>query len=778
MLPGFFWLESVDSAVPFARYNEPMNSVRTGRAPPRLSTFSFFLVLLLAASFAMAQAPRVEAPPAAKARPKIGLALSGGGARGAAHVGVIKVLEELRIPIDFIAGTSMGALVGAAYASGTSINELERRLESADWDDLLTDTSPREDRSFQRKEEDQTRLLKLELGLKNGSVRLPAGAISGQKLDTLFSLITRSAPGAIEFDRLPIPFRAVATDAETGRMVVFERGRLPDAMRASMSVPGAIAPYPIGDKIYLDGGLTRNLPVDVVRNMGADIVIAVNISSPLLKRNEILSIVGVSLQMINILTEQNMRESRESLKPGDVLITPPLDTIGSTDFRLVTDAITLGAAAARELAPQLAKLTVPMKTFTDHRATQIARAAIPFTANDKIDEVRVVGLQRANEQELRRTLGVSAGDPVDFKKLNVGISRVYGSGYFERVNYGLDTEGRRNILAINALEKPWGPNYLRFGLSMAADTVGEGRFNLLMRYQQTQFNSAGAEWTHDLQVGRDRRFASQFQQPFGGTGIANSLSVLPAVEFTRRPIDLYLDGKRAGQYQITSKTASFDLGADLGRDAIARLGIVRGNTDASVNIGALLPDFKSRQGGLRFRMLYDNLDDANFPRSGRTASFQHSASMKSIGASDEYRKSEFNYQDNISFGRHTFSVAGRYGRIAGGTAPIFDQFSLGGFLQLSGYRPGELIGETVSLGRVSYYQQMSNLQNPFGKHIYAGVSAEIARASGNVSFLSDGQIKNSYSVFAGFDTVLGPLFLGYGKAQHRSANFYFFLGQP
>jgi NTE family protein len=299
-----------------------------------------------------------------------------------------------------------------------------------------------------------------------------------------------------------------------------------------------------------------------------------------------------------------------------------------------------------------------------------------------------------------------------------------------------------------------------------------------MRYQQTQFNSAGAEWRHDIQVGRDRRFASQFQQPFGGTGIANSLSVLPGIELTRRPIDLYLDGTRAGQYQITSQTASFDFGADLGRDAIMRLGVVRGNSKASVNIGALLPEFRSRDGGLKFRMVFDNLDDANFPRAGRVLSLDYYASMKSIGASNVYRKSEFNYQDTASFGRHTFAAAARYGRVSGGTAPIFDQFSLGGFLQLSGYRPGELIGETVAFGRLAYYQQMSNLQNPFGKHIYMGVSAEVGRASGNLSFLADGRLKSSHGLFAGFDTVLGPLFLGYGKAPQRSANFYLFLGQP
>ena len=743
-----------------------------------LLTPPILLALLLVTTHTLAQVVPLPSTPTAKPRLKIGLALSGGGARGAAHVGVIKVLEELRIPIDYIAGTSMGALVGAAYASGTPISELESRLEAADWDDLLTDTSPREDRSFYRKEEDQTRLLKLELGIKDGSVRLPAGAISGQKLDTLFSLITRNAPGSNDFNQLAIPFRAVATDAETGRMVVFDRGRLPDAMRASMSVPGAIAPYPIGANIYLDGGLTRNLPVDVVRNMGADIVIAVNISSPLLKRKEMLSIVGVSLQMINILTEQNMRESIESLRLGDYLISPPLDTIGSTDFNLVRDAITLGAAATREQAPLLERLTISAKDFVAHRTAQTARTVIPFTANDRIDEIRVVGLQRANEQELRRTLGVKPGDPVDFKKLNIGVSRVFGSGYFERVSYGLTTEGNRNILAVNAFEKPWGPNYLRFGLSMAADTAGEGRFNLLMRYQQTQFNSAGAEWRHDLQVGRDRRFASQFQQPFGGTGIANALSIVPAIEITRRPIDLYLDGKRAGQYQITSKTASFDFTAEIGRNAIVRLGVLRSNSDAAVNIGALLPDFKSRQGGWRFRSLFDNLDDANFPRAGRLASFDYYASLKSVGATDEYRKFEVNYHDNVSFGRHTFSVAGRFGRITGTGAPIFEQFSLGGFLQLSGYRPSELIGQRLSFGRLAYYQQMSNLQNPFGKSIYMGVSAEIGRASDSLSLFSDGRLKSSYGLFTGFDTVFGPLFLGYGKAPQRSANFYLFLGQP
>ena len=715
---------------------------------------------------------------AEKRRPKIGLVLSGGGARGAAHVGVIKILEELHVPIDYIAGTSMGALVGAAYASGTSSRELEERLSNADWNDLLTDTSPRADRSFLRKEEDLARLLKLEIGVKDGGLRLPPGAISGQKLDSLFSLLTRNSSGEVMFDKLPIPFRAIATDAETGRMVVFDRGRLSDAMRASMSVPGAIAPYEIGDKIFLDGGLTRNLPVDIVRQMGADIVIAVNIGSPLLKRNELQSIFGVSLQMLNILTEQNVRVSLESLKKTDILISPPLDTIGSADFELVVDAITIGAASTRELGPSLAALAVPPALHESYRASQLSRIQTPIAPSATVKEIRVAGLDRASADEIRRNLDIKPGDPIDFKRMNEGISRVFGTGYFERVNYSLLNEGGYEVLTVNAREKQWGPNYLRFALSMAADTIGQGRFNLLMRYQQTQFNKAGAEWRNDLQIGRDRRLASSFFQPFGLGSIAN---VSVAGELARRPIDIYVDGRRITQYDVSTSTAGFDFGLDIGRNAITRFGAVRGNDRADVNIGSVaLPNVTLKQGGLKLRTLYDNLDDPNFPREGRTVGFDYYASMRSLGATRDYRKAEFNYSDHYSFGNHTLAVSGRYGRTFGANTPIpiFDQYSLGGFLQLSGYRPGELIGQTVSLGRISYYQRLGVSSSFLGRNVYGGISGELGRVSDNFQIQSGNERKYSLGMFFGFDTLLGPLYLGYGRSRERSGIFYFFLGQP
>ncbi len=718
-------------------------------------------------------------------RPKIGLVLSGGGARGAAHIGVIKVLEEMRIPIDFIAGTSIGALVGAAYASGTPIKELEERLKSADWDDLFTDNSPRADRSFLRKEDDQALLLKFETGVKNEGLVLPPGAIAGQKLDILFSKITRGVVAEIDFNKLPIPFRAVATEAESGRMVVFSEGRLPDVMRASMSVPGAVTPYQIDNRIFLDGGLTRNLPVDVARQMGADIVIAVNLGTPLLKRSELSSLVGISLQMINILTEQNVKTSLDSLDRDDMLISPDLNTISATDFSSVGPAIAAGEVAARGIAARLSEYSIGAPQYAQMMTQRSARLGRAVRVSDTIDQIRITGNTLVNQIEIERALEVKVGEAASFDKVNRGISRIYGLGHFERVNYSLlnepvsrpdGTSETQQVLTINTREKPWGPDYLRFGVSLAADSVGEGSFNLLMRYQRTQLNKYGAEWRTDIQVGRDAKLATQLFQPFTEAAWFN---VIPNAEIERRPLNIFAEGKRIAKYDLTSSSFGVDLGADLGRNSIARLGFTRGNNTASLNIGSLIaPNFKYKQGGIRLKLVYDSLDDAAFPRDGRTASLNAYTSTKALSATSTYTKVEANYNENISFGPHTFSLALRLGQSGKGEVPLFDQYSLGGFLQLSGYRPGELLGQSVAFNRLSYYRQIDYFKNPFGKRLFIGASAESGRTSDSFQSLSTGESKSSFGLFAGLDTLLGPLYLGYGQAKGRDRIFYFFLGQP
>ncbi|MBL8514246.1 MAG: BamA/TamA family outer membrane protein, partial [Betaproteobacteria bacterium] len=391
----------------------------------------------------------------------------------------------------------------------------------------------------------------------------------------------------------------------------------------------------------------------------------------------------------------------------------------------------------------------------------------------------VSGVERASAEELKRTLGVKPGDPLDFKKLNLGVSRVFGSGYFERVNYSLLNDSGRNVLAIDAREKSWGPNYLRFGLSLNADTVGEGRFNLLMRYLQTQFNGWGAEWRTDFQLGRDRRIATQFFQPLGASGWLNQLSVAPGVEYLQRPVDFIIAGKRSFQYQLTSDIQALDFGVDLSRNAILRLGISKSDNKAKPTIGTSIfavPEF--RDGGARVKFLYDSLDDTSFPREGHLLQVDHYKTFDKFGADRRYSKTEVNIQEYMTFKAGTFSVAGRYGRSGNEGLNQFNNFTLGGFQQLSGYRPAEFTGSAVALARVGYLHRLAQVRNPFGSNLYLGTTLEVGRTAATTELLRLAENKASVSLYAGFETLFGPLYLGFGKSREKTPLFYLFLGQP
>ena len=318
-----------------------------------LATCAAFGGALLPATSQAAGAPATTPTAGAPARPKVCLVLSGGGARGAAHVGVIAVLEELRVPVDCIAGTSMGALVGAAYASGMSVAEMEQVLREIDTRLLFVEKPPREEQSIRAKLDDDLDLFGFELGVRDTKLLLPKGAVSGVQLETVLRRLTK-AKGYLRFDELPIPFRAVATDLVSGKSVVFSEGELANVMRASMSVPGVIAPAEFDGKMLVDGGLTDNLPVDVARRMGADIVIAVNLGTTLAPKDQLNSVVGITGQVINLLTEQNVRTSLASLKPADVLILPELGDFSAADFDHLPQTVPIGEAAARKVADRLA----------------------------------------------------------------------------------------------------------------------------------------------------------------------------------------------------------------------------------------------------------------------------------------------------------------------------------------------------------------------------------------------------------------------------------------
>jgi NTE family protein len=708
------------------------------------------------------------------ARPTVCVALSGGGARGAAHVGVLRVLESLRVPVDCIAGTSMGSIVGAAYAAGMSVDEMAAVIERISTAGLFRERLPRDQQAIRRKIDDRSILLGLDLGFNDGDIDLPKGIVSGVQLETVLRSLVK-LEGWRNFDELPIRYRAVATDLVTGRAVVFDRGDLPGVMRASMSVPGVIAPAEVNGRVLVDGGLTDNLPVDVARAMGADIVIAVNLGTPLLQREALTSVLGVTTQMINILTEQNVRASLASLRDTDILIEPQLGDFSAANFDELRKTIPIGEAAARVAAPRLSALSLSPEAFAALRARQVAMAAAQPAP--PIDEVRFAPMHRVNPEVLRGLMGTRAGQPLDRAVVDRDMLRLYGTGDFEHVDYRLLEEAGKRVLVVDAVEKSWGPNYLRFGLGLGTDLQGNSFFNLAASYRRTWINALGAEWRTDAQMGRSSRLVTELYQPLGASG---RWFVAPRAGVGRRHVDLFEGNQRVATYRLREAAVGLDVGATLGPLGEVRVGYVTGRLKPTLDTGpdALAPpDSSVREGALTARAVIDQLDSANFPHAGYAASAHVFASRKALGATDDYVKWDVDGTAAFSRGRHTVSVAGKLGGPLGGASiPRYDLFQWGGLLQQSGYPIGALLGERLAFGRVVYSYRLAD-QRLF-EGVYAGASLEVGRMDRPLVENSPTGLLASTALFLGLDSPLGPLYVGYGIAADGNRSAYLFLGRP
>jgi NTE family protein len=707
----------------------------------------------------------------ATARPRIGLVLSGGGARGAAHIGVLKVLEELHVPITCITGTSMGSIVGAGYSSGTSVAEMEHIVGEMSAEALFHEQPPRFEQSMRRKADDHINYIGPEIGIRGKEILLPKGLVSGVQLETVLRRLSK-ARGYYDFDRLPIPFRAVATDIVTGEAVVMRSGELAGAMRASMSVPGAFAPARIGGHTLLDGGLVRNLPVDVARDLCADVVIAVNLGSPLLKEDEVNSILGVTQQMVNILTEQNVQKSLSELTPNDVLLTPNLEGFSASDFDKLPQIVTRGEEVARAARDQLARFSIPESEYAQLRERQ---SAPPTTMTGSPAEIRVENLNRVNPKAVVALMDTQIGQELKVDTIDHDMQRIYGSGDFEHVGYRLSQQQDANILDIEALEKSWGPDYLRFGLTLSSDFSGDAFFNLLGSYRQTWINSLGAEWRTDAQVGRTSAFVTEFYQPFDVTGL---FFVAPRAEFTRQPIDLFSEGDRIARYDVRSGDAGLDLGLQVTRWGEARIGILRGTLNADLDTGpeSLAPTTLDRiqQGAFTAQLKFDQLDSVTLPRRGFSANARFYSSEDALGADETYAKWDADFLGAYSFGEHTVQLALEGSGTVSGTRPRYDQSSLGGFLHLSGLRTFELYGDEMRLGRLVYQHRLARQSLLEG--MYIGLSVEAGQIREPVVEGNRTDVLGGGSIFLAMDTLLGPVYIAYGIAEGGSQSAYFLLG--
>jgi len=726
----------------------------------------------LAAGLTLFTVAAIAQTASGKATPRVGLALSGGGARGLAHIGVLKVLEELRVPVNCVTGTSMGAIVGGAYAAGATAAELDEFVRKADWDDVFRDSPPRAEISTRRKVDDYKTLFAPEYGIRPGSLFLPKGLIAGVSIEGFFRQLTQQAVEVGDFDKLPIPFRAVAADIETGEAVVLSRGSLSRAMRASMSVPGAIAPVEIDGRLLVDGGIANNLPIDEARKLCGDVVIAVNISTPAMKREAISSALTVGTQLINFLGKANVERQIASLGPRDVLIAPELGDISAGSFNRAGDAIRVGEEAARALAQSLGRYSLPPAEYEALRRRQIAESK-PVGA---VDEIRFEGLRRTNPEALRALLETKPGEPLTEEKVGADLRRIYGRGDYESVDYRIQQESSRRVMVIQPVEKEWGPNYFRFGLGLATDFQGENNFNLLAQYRNTWLNRLGGEWLTEAQVGRQTFLATEFMQPVEERG---RWFVAPYARVGNEFRYVFSGDDKVAEYQTKETRVGLDGGSYLGTWGEARLGLVWRRVDAHTETGLpILPDVDETTAGLRALFLVDQLDNAWFARSGYRLAAAAYAADEGLGSDRNYQRLDGELTAVRSWGAHTVNF-----KISGGTdfhsdMPAYENFTLGGPLRLSGYRIDQFSGRQFGFSRLMYYNRAIHLPDILGSGVFVGASIEAGQMQGRAGSQSTTGTLWSGSVFLAASTFAGPAYFGFGFGETGHYSLYLLLGAP
>lgn len=703
-------------------------------------------------------------------RPRIGLALSGGGARGAAHVGVLRVLEEMRIPVDFIAGTSMGSIVAGLYASGMTPDQIEHAIRTIDWENIFDDDPPREDRSYRRKRDDDRYPIKFEPGIKDGELTLPTGLVQGQKLDLELRKLALPVANVHNFDQLPIPYRAVASNIGTGQSVVLAAGDIAHVMRASMAVPGVFAATEIDGQILVDGGITDNLPVDVVRDMGADIVIAVDVSTPLMKPDEVRNVIQITSQLTSILTRRNTEEQIASLGNRDILIVPDLQEISSSDFSKADQAIPLGLAAAEARRGQLARLAISEPAYRAHLADRVKTGP----QSPVIWFVRIENNSKLADEVLRNRIHVREGEPLDTAQLDRDIGNIYGMELFESVDYQLVEEDGRTGIVVDARARSWGPDYLQFAFSLSGDTGGESTFNLGLAYLKTELNSLGGEVRFSGQIGADPLVAVDWYQPLD---YDSRYFFEPVLTIGSTQLNIYSPGgaKKLAQYDIDEALLELSAGRELGDFGEVRLGYRRGTGNVELNIGnPALPEGDFDSGSVFGRFAVDRLDNAYFPSRGYNGNIEYEMFREGLGNDTNLDQLRTEAAYFHTFGKNTFGVGGAFNATLDGTAQVQNRFRLGGFLRLSGYDVNSLSGQYSAVASGVYYRRFAEYRLlPW----YLGGSVEAGNVWEDSDDISLDSLIASGSVFVGAETPVGPFHAGYGFAENGHNAWFFLFGR-
>ena len=638
---------------------------------------------------------------AEQAHPRIGLVLSGGAARGLAHIGVLRALEEQGVHIDAIAGTSMGAVIGGLYASGYSVEELEKLALAIDWRQALSDAPLRDDVPFRRKQDDRDFLVKQKLSFRDdGSLGLPLGVIQGQNLALLLESLLVHTSDTRDFDRLAIPFRAVATDISTGEKVVFRKGHLPQAIRASMSIPAVFAPVEVDGQLLVDGGMVDNIPVDVAREMGVDLVITVDIGTA--ARAQGAAHGGRCAQPVGDPDDPaQLRGATGHPGPGRHPGAAAPGRLLRHRLRSRAEMIDAGYRAATILKNRFA----PLAHAGGRQEAVLEEARLPVERRPVIARISVENDSKVGDEVIRRIIRQETGKPLDLERLQSDMGTLYGLDYFEQVHYRVVKRKDGNVLVINARGKRTGTDYLRLGLSLDDDMRGGSTFNLGASYRVNGINTLGAEWLTRAQIGSDQELYSEFYQPLD---YGSRYFVAPYLAAEAQNVDATLDNDPIAEYRLQRYGYGFNIGRQIANNGELRLGIGQAWGDADVRIGdRRLPSFSFSEGYYEAKYSFDTLDNVDYPHEGEDIKLTLRQYDPELGSDDRYRQWELSLDKALSSDANTFVLGGRYGRTLDSAEVVTSSFQLGGARQLSGFREDSISGQNVALARLVYYRRMT-----------------------------------------------------------------------
>ncbi|HEY3128797.1 MAG TPA: patatin-like phospholipase family protein [Acidobacteriota bacterium] len=744
------------------------------------NAFSFMVLapLLFCAGEA---ADNVNQRESVSSRPRVAVVLSGGGARGGAHIGVLRELESAGIPIDLIVGTSYGALIGGLYATGYSTEDLELIIRSIDWNEILSNAPRRKLLNFNNKARDNRKLLDFQL--KNFSIKLPIGLQAGQKvqqlLDRLSAQIVLEAGN--DFDKLPIPFRAVATDILTGKAHVFGSGSLSTAMRASAAFPGLFTPVDFGDTLLVDGGIADNLPVDIARGYGADFVIAVDVATPLkTHKEEIESLIDVLNQVVTFQIEEDRHSKRRA---ADFVITPQLEGVSPTNFGRSPELIESGIEAARKAVPEIQKL-LQNRGITNRslrRASLLDPARFDLNHYEfskkgvVIDEVKLEGLQNYPAAYVLERISSPSSNPVSLESLDKDVATLYGEGVFTSVSYRLEKHDQQTILTYKLQENP----SVKAGLGIRYDR--DYKFTVLVDLLGRNFRSSGSDFFFrglfgdanrlELGLNRDHLFTKNF-------------AFSPQIYYHSQERLIFADRTRAGDY--SDERAGFNASLQYLLANAGRLEMAYGVERVAIDrwVVSFSQSSAKTLGRLTTALEFDTLEDFEFPHFGSLGRAEFTWNDESLGSSFSFRRAQAVADHYVSLGlENTLGFSAALGRTRG-NPPFYELFYTGGAHNLSfssarflGLSRDEIASTDFATAGLSFRRTLKHFKAGTITDVYVGL-----HYNAGVFDRSDGQGKFGSPVHGfgmGFyvdSRGIGPIRIELGRANRRDLTVYFSLG--